>query len=97
MIALQTCFMAVNSVVPRLTPSRIASLFSVNARNIFALPNRTIAEEQLAELTLFTTTGEQVFTTNDVKSKSENTPFVNKQFKGKVIGIYSKGSLILNK
>lgn len=97
MIALQTCFMAVNSVVPQLTPSQIASLFSVNARNIFALPNRTIAEEQLAELTLFTTTGEQVFTTNDVKSKSENTPFVNKQFKGKVIGIYSKGSLILNK
>jgi len=97
MTGLQTAFTAVNTVLPELSVQHICSLFSLNARRIFNLPLATIAEEQSAELTLFTTDGESVFTKEEIKSKSSNSAFIGKSLKGKVIGIYSKGSLILNK
>ena len=97
MLGLQTAFTAVNTVLPELSVQHICSLFSLNARRIFNLPLATIAEEQSAELTLFTTDGESVFTKEEIKSKSSNSAFIGKSLKGKVIGIYSKGSLILNK
>ena len=97
MTGLQTAFSAVQTVLPQLTPTRIATLFSVNARKIFNLPFATIAEEQPAEITLFQTEDESIFTKEEIKSKSYNSAFINKSLKGKVIGIYTKGSLILNK
>ena len=97
MIGLQTAFNAVHTVMPELSVEEIVSLFSLNARRIFNLPFATIAEEQTAELTLFTTEGENVFTKEIIRSKSSNSAFVDKMIKGKVVGIYAKGSLILNK
>ncbi len=97
MTGLQTAFAAVHTALPELTATGIVSLFSVNARKIFNLPTATIAEEQPAELTLFNTTDESIFTKEEIKSKSYNSAFINKSLKGKVIGIYAKGSLILNK
>jgi dihydroorotase len=97
MIGLQTAFNAVNTVLPELSVAEICSLFSLNARRIFNLPYVTIAEEQAAELTLFTSEGESFFTKEDLRSKSSNSAFIGKTLKGKVIGIYSKGNLILNK
>jgi dihydroorotase len=97
MTGLQTAFTAVQTVLPELTPTGIAALFSVNARKIFNLPMATIAEEQPAEITLFSFENESTFTKEEIKSKSYNSAFINKSLKGKVIGIYTKGSLILNK
>jgi len=97
MIGLQTAFTAVKTVLPELTATGIAALFSVNARKIFNLPAATIAEDQPAEITLFNTSDESIFTKEEIKSKSHNSAFINKSLKGKVIGIYTKGSLILNK
>jgi dihydroorotase len=97
MTGLQTAFAAVQTVLPGLTASRIAALFSVNARKIFNLSPATIAEEQPAEITLFNTEDESTFAKGSIKSKSYNSAFINKSLKGKAIGIYTKGSLILNK
>ena len=97
MIGLQTAFTAVNTVLPELNASKVASLFSLNARRIFTLPFAPIAEAQIAELTLFSSNGENVFSKEEIKSKSNNSAFVGKTLKGKVLGVYSKGSLILNK
>ena len=97
MIGLQTSFAAVNTAIPELSTNDIASLFSVNARKIFNLPASTIYEGEVAEITLFNTDEENVFTREANKSKSYNSAFINKTLKGKVIGIYAKGSLILNK
>jgi dihydroorotase len=97
MTGLQTAFAAVQTVLPQLTATHIAALFSVNARKIFNFPLATIAEEQPAEITLFNTEDESIFTKEEIKSKSYNTPFINKSLKGKVIGVYTKGRLILNK
>lgn len=97
MIGLQTSFAAVSTAIPELSTNDIASLFSVNARKIFNLPASTIYEGEVAEITLFNTDEENVFTRETNKSKSYNSAFINKALKGKVIGIYTKGSLILNK
>jgi dihydroorotase len=97
MIGLQTAFAAIRTILPELTATGIAALFSVNARRIFNLPASTIAEEQPAEITLFNTNNGSTFTKEEIKSKSYNSAFINKFLKGKVIGIYTKGSLILNK
>jgi dihydroorotase len=97
MIGLQTSFAAVNSAIPELNTTEIASLFSVNARKIFNLPSSTIYEGEVAEITLFDMDEENVFTREANKSKSYNSAFINKALQGKVIGVYAKGSLILNK
>jgi len=97
MTGLQTAFAAVQTVLPQLTSTQIAALFSVNARKIFNLPLATIAKERPAEITLFNTETESIFTKEEIKSKSFNSAFINKLLKGKVIGIYTKGSLILSK
>lgn len=97
MIGLQTAFAAVNTSIPELNTNDIATLFSVNARKIFNLPASTIYEGEPAEITLFNTDEENVFTREVNKSKSYNSAFINTGLKGKVIGVYAKGSLILNK
>ena len=97
MIGLQTAFAVVRTVVPEMNSTEIVKLFSVNARRIFNLPMATIYEGETAELTLFNNEEENVFKKEDIKSKSQNSAFINKSLKGKVIGVYAKGNLILNK
>ncbi len=97
MIGLQTSYAAVKTVIPNLTTTEISNLFSQNARTIFNLPAATIEEGQVCELTLFKTTEEFVFSKADIKSKSLNSAFIDKQLTGKVIGVITKGNLVLNK
>jgi dihydroorotase len=97
MIGLQTAFAAVNNVLPKLNATDIAKLFSLNARKIFNLPMSTIYEGERAEFTLFNKDEENVFRKEDIRSKSQNSAFINRTLKGKVIGVYTKGNLILNK
>ena len=39
---------------------------------------------------------EYTFTEKDIKSKSKNTPYINKVLKGKVKAVFSKGKMIFN-
>ncbi len=96
MIGLQTCYAAVQTTLPELSAEQIANLFSLNAGKIFQLENTSIKEGNRADITLFNT-NEFVFTKEKNKSKSFNTPLFNVPLHGNVIGIISKGELILNK
>jgi dihydroorotase len=93
MIGLQTCYAAVQTALPGLSPEQIVNLFSLNARKIFQLENYTIQEGSHAAITLFNTT-EFIFNKEKNKSKSQNSAFMNIPLKGTVIGIISKGNLI---
>lgn len=95
MIGLQTAYAVVQTVLPELSATQIAMLFSVNARNIFGVPPVIIKEGEKAEFTLFNT-GEYTFTKEKNKSRSFNSPFINRSLQGNVQGIFSKGKLILN-
>ncbi len=95
MTGLETAFAVVNELLTGLTGEQIAKLFSLNARNIFNLPVTNITEGASAELTLFTRQGTTYLQKGNSKSRSFNTPFLEKELKGKVIGIINKGQTIL--
>lgn len=95
MIGLQTTFAAVQTALPELQPGRVAELFSINARKIFGLNDATVKEGNIAELSLFST-NDFTLRKENIKSKSQNSAFINVSMSGKVGGIVSKGSLILN-
>ncbi|HEX5151669.1 MAG TPA: dihydroorotase [Parafilimonas sp.] len=95
MIGLQTAYAAVQTILPELSSTKIANLFSLNARKIFQLNEATIEEGRTAELTLFNT-NTFIFDKEKNKSRSQNSAFINIPLNGNVVGIISKGNLILN-
>jgi dihydroorotase len=95
MIGLQTCYAAIQTALPVLSAEQIANLFSLNARKIFGLQGSSIKEGNRGDITLFNT-NEFIFTKEKNKSRSQNSAFINIPFKGNVLGIVSKGNLILN-
>jgi len=95
MIGLQTAYAVVQTVLPELSPEKIAALFSINARKIFDLNSMQIKEGNKAEFTLFNTK-DFILKKEEIKSKSQNSAFINVLLQGNVIGIVSKGNLILN-
>ena len=96
MIGLETAFAIVNSVLPELSNDQLVKIFSTTARTIFNLPAVTIEEGADAELTLFNRNGTTLLTKENIKSKSHNSPFIQKELKGKVIGTITKGNIYLN-
>jgi len=96
MIGLETAFAVVNSVLPELSNNQLVKIFSTTARTIFNLPAIIIEEGADAELTLFSRNCTTILTKENIKSKSHNSPFVQKELKGKVIGTITKGNIYLN-
>ena len=68
-----------------------------NIRRIFNVPQPSLAEGELANLTLFLPDEEYVFEEKNIYSKSKNNAFIDTKLKGKVIGIINKDRLHLNK
>lgn len=97
MIGLQTAFAIVQTALPRLTNEQLVKLFATNAASIFNLPVTTIQEGKNAAITLFSRTAKTVLTEETNKSKSGNTPFLNKELSGRVAGVINKGVVFLNK
>ena len=65
-------------------------------RQIFGLSNSEINEGNIANITLFSTDNEWIFTKENILSKSKNSAFLGQKMKGKIIGIYNNNKLILN-
>ena len=97
MVGLETSFAAINTVLPHLSIDQLTDLFSNNARKIFSLQRNIIKENEVADLTIFERETDFIYSSNSVKSKSKNSPFIDKQLKGTVIGIINKGKVYLNK
>ena len=94
MIGLQTCYAAINTILPTLTDDQLIELFSTNARKIFNLPSARIEEGLLAEFSLYSRKGQFVFEENKNFSRSGNSPFFGKKLEGIIKGIYAKNSLV---
>lgn len=65
-------------------------------REILNLEVPEIKEGAKANLTFFNTDEEWSFTPKNVRSRSKNSPYLNEKLKGRAIGIYNKGQLVLN-
>ena len=97
MIGLQTSYASVQTALPDLSTERIAALYTTKAQEIFGLKQASIAEGNAACLTIFNRHMTTTLTKEENKSKSSNSPFLDKPLNGKVIGIIHKGRLHLNK
>ena len=68
-----------------------------NIRKIFNQPVPSIDAGQKANLTLYVPGEEYLFEKENILSKSKNNGFTGQKLKGKVIGIFNKDRLFLNK
>ena len=93
--SIETTYSTINQLLPSLSDDAIANLLSNNARQIFNLGSKTIQEGSEIELTLFNRQESFTPTKSNSKSKSANSPFWDKTFKGKVIGTFAKSQLNL--
>ena len=97
MIGLETSYAVSNTaLVGKVDATKMAELFSLNARKILGLPVSGIAEGEDADLTLFDPDIKWTFTEKDIRSRSKNTPFVGREFTGKAIGIIHKDKISLS-
>ena len=67
-----------------------------SARALFQIENQVINKGNQANITLFSTETNWVFSKEAILSKSKNTAFLGQPMKGKVVGVYNNGTLILN-
>ncbi len=85
------------AVICGVSPETFVKMQSENIRKVFNQPFPSIEPGKKANLTLFLPGEEFVFEETDIMSKSKNNAFVNNKLKGKVIGIFNKDRLFLNK
>ena len=73
-------------------------LFHSTFKNIFKLriENQTINIKNKASITLFTVDDSWTFGKEHILSKSKNSAFLGYTMKGKAIGIYNQGKLVLS-
>ena len=89
-ISLQTAFSLSNTHLKGFTSEELVQKWSLAAREIFGLPKVTIAVGEEAELTAFIPTEKFSFTKSNNLSKSKNTPLLDSELMGKVVGIFNK-------
>lgn len=86
-IGLESSFGAAWSLLGNSIPlERWVELASISPRKVFGLDAAEIREGHPANLTLFLPDQEYVFTEGHIRSKSKNTPFLDKTLKGVVKG-----------
>jgi len=85
-ISLETAFAATNTILSQENFSfkSIVELFSLNPSKILNIALSEIKISSNAELVVINPNEEWIFSKNDIYSKSRNTPFIGKAFKGKV-------------
>ena len=90
-IGLESAFGALLTVLP--LEKVIEKLTAGKA--VFGIENQSIAEGKKANISLFTTEGKNVFSKENILSKSKNSAFLGTETKGKAYGIYNQGKLVL--
>ncbi len=78
-------------ILPHIGLQKLIKKISINPRKILKLNQITIKEGEDANITFFDPDLEWVFTSEDIKSKSINTPFIGEKLKGKALAIFNNG------
>ena len=78
-------------ILPHLELSQIIEKIAINPRKILGINQATLTEGNTANITLFNPDLEWEFTKGEIKSKSNNTPFVGEILKGKALAIFNNG------
>lgn len=93
-INLQTVF---SSLVPtkEFNLTKVINILSNGARKVLDLPQASINEGNKADITLFSPDSKWFFSTDNLFSKTLNSPHLNKELMGEVFGIINNGKLAL--
>lgn len=95
-IGLETVYALCNTYLQDvLEQEDIVRLLAINPRGVLRLPIAKIEVGAIANLTIFHPKEEWTFTAKNIHSKSRNTPFIDQQFTGKVLGVVNKGQFKL--
>ncbi|GIV27011.1 MAG: dihydroorotase [Bacteroidia bacterium] len=97
MINLQTAFSVANTVISEEQIVTLVDALSNQPRKILQLPENTIRENTLANITIFDPSTPFKFHSGINHSLSHNSPFFDIELKGSVIGIINKGKVHFNK
>ena len=93
-INLQTCFSSLRST-KEYDLNTVIEAISNGARSVMGLEPTTIAENQPADLTLFSPDERWLFSKDEVFSKTFNSPLVDNELTGKVHGIINNAKLAI--
>ncbi len=97
MIGLESLFGVVGLLVnEQFTLPQLINKLTVQPRTIFNIEMPKFIEGAKACITLFNPNTEYIFTQQMIQSKSNNSAFIGKQLKGKVIGTIHNNQLHLN-
>ncbi|MBX0334436.1 dihydroorotase [Pontibacter sp. HSC-14F20] len=96
-INLETAFAVANTTMrDKLPLAQLVEKLTITPRQILRMPACGIAEGEPACLTLFHPDLKWTPTLESTRSKSKNTPFLDLELTGKVIGLVNKGQIVLN-
>lgn len=90
-LGLQTCGL---SMLELFDPEVIAYKMAINPRKIFQLDPALIEKGERAELTIWSSKEDYLFTEQENHSKSRNSPFFGKNYKNKIVGVISQGTFV---
>ena len=93
-IALQTVFPSLTQL-KEFNLEKVICCLSQGPRDILGLPEASIEVGLPADLTIFQPTKKWTFTKSDVKSATFNTPYVENELTGYIVGIINNGKLAL--
>lgn len=94
-IGLQTTFSVLNEK-SGLTITDAIEKITTNPRKLLRLDNQSVEVGQVANLTLFNPDLVWEFNSGNNQSKSQNSPFLNTQLKGKALGVINKKQAIFS-
>ena len=93
MIGLESSFGLVHKTLKKekVNIKSIIDLFTVNPSKIINIVPNFIQEGELAEINIIDSAKKWVFNSEDIISKSKNSPLIGMNLHGKVIGTFNKG------
>lgn len=80
----------------KLSLLQLVEKLAINPRKILSLKVPQIKVGETANLTIFNTDEEWTFTPKNVRSKSKNSPYLDKKLKGRALAIYNRNKLVIN-
>jgi dihydroorotase len=95
MTGLETSYAVMKTFFPAIPEATLIGLLSTNPRKIFGLSQPSIQAGQPCCITLFNPTASWIFSDQDIRSKSKNTPFLGWQFTGRPLGIINGTKMAL--